>query len=376
MLLLLALACKPALPTPGVLLVTIDTWRADHLDPTLTPAVNELAQRGARFTNAWSPIGLTTAAHASLLTGLLPPRTGLRGNNHHGYALPQSITTLAEVYAAAGWDTAAFVSAWPAGPVGNTNQGFASFDAPSDGERPGNVAVDKATLWLQERQQPWFLWVHVYEPHGPYVPSAEDLAAVGGGEGDAARYRGEVHAADRIVGPLLKLAYGAGATVVVAGDHGEVLGEESCGFQHDRSASPSVLHVPIVLAGPGVAPALIEQQVGLIDVAPTLLRLSGLNPPPDLDGHDLLTGPAREVWVGESGLCDPRCALGCSPAGFLGKDRVVYGAVSGSLIDRPGRGLIGDAALAHYLDAYPPPTDEPVGEKVLEAVRSLGYIAP
>lgn len=375
MLLLLALACRPEPLPPGVLLVTIDTWRADHLDATLTPNAVELAGRGARFTNAWSPIGLTTAAHASLLTGLLPPSHGLRGNNHHGYSLPETRVTLAEIYARAGWDTAAFVSAWPAGPAGNMAQGFDRFDAPDNGERPGNIAVDAAMAWLSERKKPWFLWVHVYEPHGPYVPNEADLAAVGGGEGDAARYRGEVHAADRIIGPLLQRAWSGGAIVALAGDHGEVLGEESCGYQHDRSAAPEVLRVPLLLAGPGIKPAQIDAQVGLIDLAPTLVRLTGMPLQEGLDGQDLLTAPPRSAWIGESGLCDPRCAAGCAPSGFLGKDRAVY-AEGSSLILRPGRGVIGDSRLLPLLDAYPMPTEEPVGERVLDAVRSLGYIAP
>ncbi|MCB9765548.1 MAG: sulfatase [Alphaproteobacteria bacterium] len=374
LLLALLLACTRPLASPGVLVVTIDTWRADHLTRSISPHAWRLAQRGTRFTDAWSPIGLTTAAHASLFTGLLPPRHGLRGNNHHGYTLEPQFTTLAERFQAAGWDTGAFVSAWPAGPAGGLDQGFETFSGPSAGERPTAETLAEATAWLEARRRPWFAWVHAYDPHGPYTPPDRDWREVGGGDDDKARYAGEVYAADRMLGPLIERAYESGATVLLTADHGEVHDEERCGWQHERSSSEVVLRVPMVLLGPDVPEQVIDARVGLIDAFPTLLRLAGVE---DLGGHqgqDLLGPPQRAVWMGESGLCDPACAAGCAPPGFLGKDRVVFGPRS-VLVDRPGVGHEGDPTLAPHLERYAPPRRDPEGGDA-ERTRALGYTDP
>ncbi len=375
LLALLAGCSAPSLPR-GVLLVTVDTWRADHFTEATAPAAWAVAAGGRRYTNAWSPIGLTTPAHASLMTGLRPPDHGLRGNNHHGYRLDERFTTAAERFAAAGWDTAAFVSAWPAGPAGGMDQGFDTFDGPASGERPTAAAVEGALAWLDARDGPWFLWVHAYDPHGPYWPPAADREALGirGEGGDAARYAAEVHAADRALAPLYERAIAGGAHLVITADHGEILGEERCGWQHERSSAPGVLRVPLAVAGPGIEPAVDDAMVGLMDIFPTLLALGGL---PDPGGHRgrALPRPGRAAWVAESGLCDPQCAPGCAPAGFAGKDRAVYGAAGGRWLDRPGTAPRGEAPLATWLADWPraaPPTEPSSPEEA----RTLGYIDP
>jgi arylsulfatase A-like enzyme len=335
-----------------------------------------LAENGLRFTQAWSPIGLTTAAHASLLTGLTPPHHGLRGNNHHGYRLASEKRTVAEVFHGAGWATAAFVSAWPAGPEGGMDQGFETFSGPESGERPGELAVAEARAWMAARTAPWFLWVHVYEPHGPYVPSRADLRAVSAPDTDRGRYAGEVHHADRVLGPLLSDAVRANASVIVTADHGEVLDEERCGWQHERSASPEVLRIPLVIVHPGGPTGTRDQTVGLMDLFPTLLALAGLSDPGGHDGRDLLSVPIpnRPVWVGESGLCDPECSQGCRPTGFAGKDRVVYSAGT-SWLDRPGRSPQGNAKLAVHLGDWPRASTPPGTPDELKG-QALGYTDP
>lgn len=360
MVLAALIACSEP-PPPGILLVTIDTWRRDHFTPTLTPNATALARRGRTYTDAWSPIGLTTPAHASLMTGLSPREHGVRANNHHGYVLDEAHSTLAEELAAAGWATAAFVSAWPAGPVGGLGQGFASFDAPEDGERSGDVAVSAALSWLADRDGPWFAWVHLYEPHGPYDPGPEARAAVGG-SGDAGGYDGEVWLADQRLGPLLEAT--RHAHVVLTSDHGEVHDEEVCGWQHERSSSEHVLAVPLIVAGPTVERGEDGRRVGLVDVADTVRQWAGL----PMRGEGLEGG--REVWVGESGLCDPGCSRGCAPEGVLGKDRVVVGPTS-TWVERPGTPGHGDPALAKHLP--PRAVQAPTGELAPETTRALGY---
>ncbi|MCP4809212.1 MAG: sulfatase [Proteobacteria bacterium] len=344
---------------PGVLLVTIDTWRADHMGHA-----THIAQLpGRTFTDAWTPIGLTTPAHATLLTGRTPPQHGLRANNHHGYALPAAEVTVAERFADAGYATAAFVSAWPAGPDGGMDQGFQVFDGPESGERATSIAVDGATRWLEGREGDWFLWVHAYDPHGPYTP----LDGTAGD--DRTRYAAEIAQADRLLKPLIDDAMARGSTIVITSDHGEVLDEERCGVQHERSSSEHVLRVPMILVGPGIEAGTNDRRVGLDDVMPTLLHRAGLEDPRD----DLLT-VEREVWVGESGLCDPECAIGCAPDGVLGKDRIVYGPES-TWLDRPGRKPKGDAALAPHLADWPPPVAA-TGATHVEQATALGYMAP
>ncbi len=370
-------ACSGRSPgPPGVLLVTVDTWRADHLTATHSPNAWRLGHSGLRFEDAWSPIGLTTAAHASLFTGRQPPATGVRGNNHHGYELAGSFTTVAESFAAAGWSTAAFVSGWPAGPAGGLEQGWERFSGPLAGEREGTTAVAEAVSWIGARRQRWLAWVHLYEPHGPYAPPAEDLQAVDGQDTDRDRYGGEVHAADRYLAPLLEAARGAGASIVLTSDHGEVLDEERCGWQHERSATPEVLRIPLVIAGPDIEPATRSERVGLVDLYPTLHGLAGLTPPAGHDGQDLLSAPheGRAVWVGEAGLCDPECAAGCRPAGFAGKDVVVY-AGDRSCRDRRGTPGTGDASLAPHLEGWRP-VQLPTTSEDAARTEALGYTEP
>lgn len=346
---LLLLACSKPAP-PGVLLVTIDTWRADHLTEELTP--NTWALGGARFRDAWSPIGLTTAAHTSLMTGQLPPEHGVRGNNHHGYLLPPDREMLASAFKEHGWATGGFVSAFPA----NLPGGFDTFTAPKSGERAGSVAADAAHDWIREQDGPWFAWVHLYEPHGPYE---------GDGATDGDRYDQEVTRADGLLKPLYELA--KDSFIVVTSDHGEVHEEETCGWQHARSSSPMVLRVPLVVAGPGLDEQWPDRQVGLTDLRATLLELPGLE-----DGTTVFE-VERTAWVGESGFCEPGCAPGCAPEGFVGKDRVVYGADGGKYVDRPGVGQIGDPLYAKFLESYPAPTAEPENPNIGEA-RALGYV--
>lgn len=370
--------------SPSIVLVTIDTWRADHLDHVFTPHIDALAQEGWRFEHAWTPIGLTSPAHATLLSGLLPAVHGMRANNHQGSELPWTVATIAEHAREAGWRTAAFVSAYPAGPAGGLDQGFEVFDGPESGERPGEVAVRKARDWLGTlpRGTSSLLWVHLYEPHGPYQPPEEDAHAVGASRGERDRYAAEVHAADRMLAPLLQDARARGAFLAVTSDHGEVLDEEVCAWQHERSIHESVLRVPLVIAGPGVAPAVRGEWVGLQDVAPTLVSLAGLPPWAGRNGPTLAApGPGRDTWLAESGLCEPDCAPGCAPTGLGGRDRVLIGP-TWRVVDRPGRGAWAEGtgaplpadwpALLSPLPPLPSPSapTDPASE---EAARALGY---
>ena len=362
----LLLACGNPTPelVPGVLLVTVDTWRADHLSETLTPEAWHLATNGARFENAYTTIGLTTPAHASLFTGKTPAEHGLRGNNHHGYALDPSHQTVAEIYKEQGWSTAAFVSAFPAGPEGGLQQGFEVFNGPTEGERTTEETLSNATAWLQSQTKPWFLWVHAYDPHGPYENA--------GPNGERAAYAEEVTSADKKLGPLTRAVLNAGGSVALTSEHGEVLDEETCRWQHERSSSDHVLRIPLVLAGPKITPGVYTERVGITDLFATLLELGNLIVPSASPSQSLLSPQHRTVWLAESGLCESDCSPGCSPPGFTGKDLVAIGD-GGRLTLRPGKGYEGDLELKPAIDNYAAPA-LPVGDKNLSQGRALGYI--
>jgi hypothetical protein len=192
-----------------------------------------------------------------------------------------------------------------------------------------------------------------------------------------ARYRGEVHQADRLLGSLIAEAQARGALIIVTADHGEVHAEERCGWQHERSSSPVVLRVPLVIAGPGVPQGRRDGMVGLTDLAHTALAWAKLPPLPGSSALDLLAGddPSRSFWAAESGLCDPECTPGCDPAGFLGKDRVVYANEGGLYVVRPGFGEYGEGELAAGLENYGLPL-APVESPDADQARALGYQDP
>ena len=335
---------------PVVALVTVDTWRADFLTAEHAPNIWRLADRGERYLNAISPMGLTTPAHATMLTGLDPWTHGAQANNHHGYALKPDVPVLPESFE--GWAKGAFVSAYPAGPEGGMRRGWGVFDGPEAGERSGSVAVERALDWLPD-DRPSLLWVHVYEPHGPYE---------GEGATERERYGEEVQRADAVLAPLLERLVQRGARIVITSDHGEVLDEERCSYQHERSISDHVLHVPLIRWSPDIRPAAVDGLVGLVDV-PALLQGEAVSPRPYL--------------LAQSGMCEADCAAGCSPNGLSGRDAVVVTA-SGKWVRRPGRGelTVGKPAADHraQLSAIPPLV--PPTEAANDAARSLGYMDP
>jgi arylsulfatase A-like enzyme len=294
----------------SVLLVTLDTVRDDALTldaagRALTPHLAALAEGGLRFPRAYTVTPLTLPAHASLLTGLVPHRHGVRENGFA--ALPEAATTLAEHLAARGLATGAFVSSLVLDRGFALDQGFATWDQPplrerrianESIERPARETAARAAAWLAELSddQPFFLWVHLYDAHLPYLPASEHLARAGG---DA--YRGEIAALDDAVGMLLDALEGAGrgdeTLVVVTSDHGEGLGEHGepahGGLLYDTTVRvPLLFHFPHPPPTPG--PARIAS---LVDLAPTILACLGLSVPSDLDGLDLFS-PAADAARG------------------------------------------------------------------------------
>jgi arylsulfatase A-like enzyme len=268
----------PAQP-PNVLLITIDTLRADRVGRAgLTPTLDAVSARGTRFTRAYAHAPTTLASHASMLTGLRPPSHGVRNNG--AFRLADSATTLAEVLKAAGYATGAFVSAFVLDGRYGLSQGFDVYDdrlpassraAPGSAfrftERRAPDTLGPAASWISQQQGRWFAWVHLFDPHAPYAAPGE-LAARG--------YDGEVAYIDASLATFLA---GLGATVdrtlvIVTADHGESLGEHG-ESTHGLFAYDATLRVPLIVAGPGVEARVAPEPVSHVDIMPTVLELTG-----------------------------------------------------------------------------------------------------
>ncbi len=313
-----------ASPTqPDVVLVTLDTTRADSLGAyggaASTPVLDALARRGLRYVRAMTAAPLTLPAHASLLTGLAPPQHGLRDNG--AGALPAGIPSVAEAFAAAGYETAAFVASRILDRRFGLDRGFARYDDAMVAERIGEygyperdarAVTDAALGWLAARPapRPLFLWVHYYDPHAPYA--APGIASE---DSNRASYDGELAFADRQLGRLLAgLPRPAEATLVaVVGDHGESLGEHG-ERTHGVFLYRAVLEVPLLLAGPGVpAGRAVEEAVETSRLAATLVLLAGLDAGP---WGEPLYGFGRDAGI-ETGIYSeslmPASTYGWSP---------------------------------------------------------------
>lgn len=290
---------------PNVLLITIDTLRADHVGsygyaPARTPALDALAARGVRFTQAATVAPLTLPAHSSLMTGTFPGRHGVRDNG--GFYLGDDQVTLAKALKARGYRTGGFVSAFVLDHRWGIGQGFDRYfddfdlskfrlDIGLDAvQRPGRETVSKAVEWLdQDAAQPFFAWVHLYEPHAPYDPP--EAMRVRFPPTMVGAYDGEIATADEQIGRLIDHLAATGRldrTVVVAlADHGESLGEHG-EEQHGFFVYDATTRIPLIVAGPGLAPRVVDDQVRIVDVMPTVLELLGIGIPAPVQGRSLV----------------------------------------------------------------------------------------
>lgn len=296
LLLLLPVFAAPltAAPSrPDIVLITIDTLRADALGfagnrQVATPLLDRLAAGGRVFTSAHAHNVVTLPSHANLLTGFYPFQHGVRENS--GFLLPAAVPTLATVLDAAGYQTGAFVSGFPLESRFGLARGFSVYDDRFSSalrgeefglpERRGDDTVKAALVWWNSAAgSPRFLWLHLFDPHAPYAPP----------EPWASRYRdepylGEVAAVDAYLAPLLEplLARGAGdrpALIAVTADHGESLGEHG-EATHGLFAYEATLKVPLVFWGVGAKPGHDDRPARHVDVFPTLLAAAGVEPPP------------------------------------------------------------------------------------------------
>jgi len=344
---------------PNVVLISIDTIRADHLQsygyekPT-DPDIQRFFRDGLRFESAYAPVPQTRPSHASMLAGLHPAELGMRWNEQE---FPESVPTLPELLRDHGYHTAAFVAAAPLfGEPSGLDRGFDVYsdvftpvlaidDALANTtlmrlgvrlrlvdvvQRRADSVTDDVLGWLsRDPPEPFFLWVHYYDPHGRYEPPEEEARAMGvrpdqpltdrgltskGQSGKLsfspeeralgeALYDGEILFTDRQIGRLLEALEREGlldgAVVMLVGDHGETLWErvehENFFLNHGRSVDPWDLQIPFFVRGPGVEAGVVRGVTARTrDVAPTLLAFLGIPVPDGASGRNLLDGRPGE----------------------------------------------------------------------------------
>ena len=296
---------------PNVLLLTIDTLRADRVGAyggqVATPNLDRLAAEGARFANASGTVPFTLPAHSSILTGTYPPTHGVRENV--GYYLDEKLPTVSELLLRGGYTTAAFVSAFVLDARWGIARGFEvyhdEFDIAEmqtanlgDVQRDGKETLAQATQWLRlqaaaqasrSQERPFFLWVHLFDPHDPYTPPEPYKSRYPGRPYDA-----EVAYTDSLVGELRatleELGLLDGTLWITTADHGEGLGDHGEQY-HGYFVYDTTVHVPLLVRPPlaGAADAVvIEDVVSHVDLVPTILEAVGIEAPPHLHGSSLL----------------------------------------------------------------------------------------
>jgi arylsulfatase A-like enzyme/uncharacterized protein HemY len=301
-----AMAGSTAPPLPNVILITLDTTRADRMgflgsQRGLTPNLDALARQSVVFTHAYSQVPLTTASHATILTGTYPQ---FHQVNDFGVPLGQDLPYAPYIFRGNGYYTAAFVGSLILDPEARSAPGFdRGFDTYDAGfhrrrlgedryqaiERRGGEVVAHALAWLNAHQKgPFFIWVHLYDPHDPYDPPEPYKSRFA-----SAPYDGEIAYTDSTVGELLTQLRARGlydgTLIAVMADHGEALGEHG-ESTHGIFLYDETIHVPLLLKLPQQSSAgiHIHSRVGLVDVLPTILQSAGIAIPPEEQGESLL----------------------------------------------------------------------------------------
>lgn len=291
-----AVGSAPAGSKPSVLLITLDTTRADRLGiygnkDGITPSLDALASRCTLFERCYTAIPQTFPSHLTIFSGWDPDHHGVRKNLET--FVPPRVPLLAEGFEQHGYATGAFVSSMVLLGRFGMGRGFMTYDSefydpthPAVNERPAGETCSRALRWILAQKKPWFCWIHLYDPHDPYLPP-EPYASRFKGQ----PYDGEVAYMDSALGGLFSRLNESGllanTLIVICGDHGESLWEHGerthCIFLYDATT-----HVPFLVHLPGQTEAQrVKETVGLVDIAPTVRDICGLDPAPDCDGTSL-----------------------------------------------------------------------------------------
>ena len=369
---------------PSILLVTLDTTRADAIGPEAqgieTPSFNALAARGRRFRQAYATVPETLPSHSSIMTGLYPAGHGIRENARF---LESRHPVLAERLKAAGYRTAAFVSSFVLSRRFGLQRSFDVFDdEPQQGasERSAADTTGRALAYLSGvNPQPVFMWVHYFDPHAPYTPPEPFRSRY------AARpYLGEVAAMDQQLGRLVQ-AFESSApgpiAIVVAADHGEGLGDHG-ETQHGNLLYQSTMHVPLVVVGPGVTSGTIDAPVSTRRIFHTVLDWAGIDPALSLRGteQEVVLGEAMKPFL-EYGWQPQTMAIAGQFKGIQAGALESYDLVADPKESKNlGAGANLPVGMRKALDDYPVPsvtaarTPENLDEDARRRLASLGYI--
>jgi len=383
---------------PSVLIITLDTTRADRLGPydyplADTPIYDKLAAEGTVFRAATATSPLTIPSHSTILTGKVPPSHGVRDNGD--FVLGEDQVLLSERLQAAGWSTAAFTSAFPTQARWGFDQGFDVYHDPlarlptqldwRDERRAGEV-IDDALQTLEDFEGPVFAWVHLFDAHWPYEPpSPFDVEHLG------RPYDGEIAYTAHEVGRLMEWwdARHPTSLTIITSDHGEGMGdggEQTHGFLlHDGT-----IRVPLILRGRGLGDAVAvgadrRESVGHADIVPTVLNIVGLPLDDELQGVDLRDGGSPFSY---SEALTGQFNLGLAPLYSVTDDEGRYtegawGAFYPRLADRVLTMEDGTVPLRPYaerLDTFQGAIDETIAPsaaldaEAMEQLMALGYM--
>jgi choline-sulfatase len=395
---------------PDIILVTLDTTRADRMGflgsaRGLTPNLDALARESMVFTRAYAQAPLTTVSHATILTGTFPPAHRV---NDFGSPLPASVPYLPDLLRQQGYRTGAFVGSLILDPRTGTAPGFdRGFDVYDAGyrmrrpgedryrtlERRGDEVLTRALAWVSAQgRQPFFLWVHFFDPHDPYDPP-DDLKR----RFASAPYDGEIAWINQLAGRLVAELKSRGrfeqSAIVVAADHGEALGEH--GEQtHGLFLYDETLHVPLMVRLPGGRQAgkRIDARVRLADVAPTILEAAGVAVPPAVQGESLVKVTADRPAYAETEY--PRRGFGWAPLASWRAERFLFvRAPHPELYDQMAdaastrnlvstRGRVADAMDRELRDFFVRSSGAPAAEtkatvdpEVAARLAALGYVS-
>jgi arylsulfatase A-like enzyme/tetratricopeptide (TPR) repeat protein len=371
-------------PKPSILLITLDTTRADAIGPDAagveTPAFNAIAARGRRFRHAYATVPETLPSHSSMMTGLYPAGHGVHQNARY---LPASFPVVAERLQHAGYRTSAFVSSFVLARRFGLARGFDVYNdeqPAGQSERAARETTDAAVAELQQTAgKPRFMWVHYYDPHAPFAPPEPFRTRYA-----ASPYLGEVAAMDEQIGRLtaaFERYAPAPVAIAIVADHGEGLGDHG-EAGHGHLLYQSTMRVPLVLAGPGIAAGVSDTPVSVRRVFHTILDWAGLG------GEHSLRGAHEEVVLAEG--MKPFLEYGWLPQvmGVSGRHKAIlagrleaYDVVADPAETRnlgSGAGL--PASLREAIEDYPVPTaggasaPAALDEDAKRRLASLGYV--
>ena len=376
-----------AIERPSILLVTLDTTRADAIGPEArgieTPSFNAIAARGLRFRQAYAAVPETLPSHSTIMTGLYPAGHHVHENARY---LPAAIPTIAERLAQAGYRTSAFVSSFALSRRFGLARGFDSFDetfAGGQSERGAREVTDAVLAQLSAADiaaKPLFLWVHYYDPHAPYTPPEPFRSQFA-----ANPYLGEVAFMDQQLGRLAQAfeqRVRGPIAIVIAADHGEGLGDHGETF-HGNLVYQSTMHVPLAIVGPGVAAGVSDVPVGTRRIFFTLLDWAGLGAEHSLRSNreETVLGEGMKPFLEYGWQPQTMAVAGRFKAILSGKVETYDLAADPGETRDLGSGVPLSAGARKELEDYPIPSPEAarapanLDEESKRRLASLGYVS-